>query len=450
MSKFLDKLSAASTKSELDLYTVPPTQVVVRRSFWEEVHLQNPCTNAGPYEFRIPPDMYMLQVSKNYVYIRLRIVRHDGAILHVARVADGANNIAAQLVDAVGPINLLGKTFFKQVKLSLNGKLVSDSSDKYAYRAFLETELNFGPEAKDSQLQAALYSKDRPTAHINDAGNVGWQERSAPFAASQWVELMAPIHADLFQQDRYLLNQTELRLEMYRNSDQFCLMTFGVNPEAFRIEVQQMCFYVKKIEVVETIGLAIETMFNTENAKYPIRRIQMSTMSITENRRSTPLNSLFSGALPRRLVIGLVASDALRGTYATSPFNFQPFGMTEIKITCGTTTVPSTPYTFDFATNRCIRAFVQLFEGLGFAGDDKGNGIDFASFKSGCCLFVFELGADGSDSSHWELTREGTVSLDIQFGAALPVGGVEVIIYAENDNLLMINKNRQTFTDYTA
>ena len=70
----------------MDLYTVPPTQVGVRRSFYEEVHLQNPCTNDGPYEFRLAPDMYMLDLAQNYVYMRLRIVRPDGAAVTVAAV----------------------------------------------------------------------------------------------------------------------------------------------------------------------------------------------------------------------------------------------------------------------------------------------------------------------------------------------------------------------------
>ena len=74
MSKLLDENSLHSTKSELDLFTVPPTQVAVRRSFWSEVQLQNPCTNSGPYEFRISPDSYMLDLSKNYVRFVARIV----------------------------------------------------------------------------------------------------------------------------------------------------------------------------------------------------------------------------------------------------------------------------------------------------------------------------------------------------------------------------------------
>ena len=104
MSKFIDKLSVPSTKTELDLYSVPPTQVVIRRSFWEEVQLMNPITHEGPFEFRIPPDMYMLHLSKNYIYMRLRIVRPNGNVLQVAQPAQApAAAVVAGLIAVCNP-----------------------------------------------------------------------------------------------------------------------------------------------------------------------------------------------------------------------------------------------------------------------------------------------------------------------------------------------------------
>src|SRR5277367_1290182 len=132
MHKLIDSLSTPGTKSELDLFTVPPTQVVVKRNFWTEVHLQNPCTTDGPWNFRLPKDMYYMQLNKNFLYIKLKITRNDGTALQ-------HGNADPTLNDNVGPINLIGKTFVKQCKVFINGRLVSDSGDKYAYRAFVET-----------------------------------------------------------------------------------------------------------------------------------------------------------------------------------------------------------------------------------------------------------------------------------------------------------------------
>jgi len=94
------------------------------------------------------------------------------------------------------PINLIGKTFFKQVKCFLGGNLVYDSSDKYAYRAFLETELNYGFDAKNSHLQASLYYKENG-ANVDTKNNEILKTRSFYFKDDAIVEITAPHHIDL-------------------------------------------------------------------------------------------------------------------------------------------------------------------------------------------------------------------------------------------------------------
>ncbi|MCP3663095.1 MAG: hypothetical protein GY696_11465 [Gammaproteobacteria bacterium] len=135
-------MSMPGTKSELNLFDVPQTQVVVKNSRWNEINLWNACTHIGP-------NPQFLHLAKNYLFIELRIVKANGNVL----IHDPQN---ANVDPLTGPINLIGKTFLKQVKLSLNGIEVFDSGDKYAYRAFMETELNYGYDARSSHLQAGL------------------------------------------------------------------------------------------------------------------------------------------------------------------------------------------------------------------------------------------------------------------------------------------------------
>ena len=116
MSKILDSSTMPAMKAEVNLFTVPSTQVAVKRSFWSEVHLQNPCTGEGPWNFHIPKDLYYLQLSKNFLYIKFCIVCTDGMVMLNQPAAEGAAT-----VDIIRPINLIGKTFIKQAKVFING-----------------------------------------------------------------------------------------------------------------------------------------------------------------------------------------------------------------------------------------------------------------------------------------------------------------------------------------
>ena len=53
----------------------------------------------------------------------------------------------------MAPANLFLQLLFSQSEVSLNEKLVSVASNNYAYRAYLETLLNYGKEAKEGDLK---------------------------------------------------------------------------------------------------------------------------------------------------------------------------------------------------------------------------------------------------------------------------------------------------------
>ena len=113
----------------------------------------------------------------------------------------------------------------------LKGKQVTQATGTYAYRAYLETLLNYGPSAKDSQLTAALYYKDTagkmdiadPTT-AGAAGNAGLRARYVFRKTSGTVEMTGPIFSDIFMSERLLLSYVDLKVILNRSSDEFCLM----------------------------------------------------------------------------------------------------------------------------------------------------------------------------------------------------------------------------------
>ena len=437
MSHIIDQSSVPSSKTEIDLFTVPSTQVAVEHGSWHHCHPSNTITEMGPYEFHIPPDPHFLDLNNNYILMHLRIVRPQNQILR-------DNN-----QDVVGPINLLGKTFFKQVKLFLNSKLVYDSGDTYAYRAFLETELNYGYQPKQTRLRAAGYKSDSPFDQVNTDQNLGWGTRVTWFQESAIVELMAPLHVDLFHQEKYLLNKIDLRLELHRNENSFALMSFAQPAQAYKIMVENMRWIVRKVNLMSSVSLAIESTLMKTAAKYPVRRVQMKAIQLDAGRRDTPTNTLFEGQIPRRIILGIVAGNAFHGTYTSSPFNFQNFSATSIQITAGGENFPANPLSMDFENQRFMQAYVQLFESLGIAGMDKSCWITPEQFGSSSCLYAFDLTPDSADGNHWELIKEGSTTLQMTFRDAIPAGGAKLIVLAEFDNLLTIDRFRNVFYDYT-
>ncbi len=74
-------------------------------------------------------------------------------------------------------------SLFKQVDVYLNGKQVTPAMGTYAYRAYIETLLNYDVSAKESQLTSALYYKDTP-GHMDETGSLP-SEKTITYATAQ-------------------------------------------------------------------------------------------------------------------------------------------------------------------------------------------------------------------------------------------------------------------------
>ena len=116
-----------------------------------------------------------------------------------------ANGAALEPNEQVGPVNLFLHSLFSQVDVSLNERLISPSTNTYPYRAIIETLLNYGGDAKSSQLSMAMFYKDTPgkmdvvnPVEAEDDANMGLNARYAFTKQSNTVDMVDPIHSDIF------------------------------------------------------------------------------------------------------------------------------------------------------------------------------------------------------------------------------------------------------------
>ena len=166
-----------------------------------------------------------------------------------------ANGTALDPNTQVGPVNLILHSLFSQVDVSLNERLISPSTNTYPYRAMIETLLNYGEDAKSSLLSIAMFYKDtpgsmdvvNPVADDADA-NMGLKARYTFTKESNTVDIMGPIHSDIFFQDRLILNGDKLRLKLKRAKNSFCLVSSAAAPN-FKVVITEAILYVRKVKV---------------------------------------------------------------------------------------------------------------------------------------------------------------------------------------------------------
>ena len=150
---YVHPFSKRCDKSEVDLFSVPPTQQSLERGRWIDYapisSVQNP---NSAITFLIAGTDEYIDLSKTILTVTGNIMKKDGTTKLTG--GDQSN---------VAPVNNFLHSLFRQVDVYLNGKQVTPAMGTYAYRSYIETLLNYDVSAKESQFSSALYYKDTAT-----------------------------------------------------------------------------------------------------------------------------------------------------------------------------------------------------------------------------------------------------------------------------------------------
>jgi hypothetical protein len=406
--------------------------------YYQAIQQITSATSEGPFEFNIPAD------GKHYIILPL--TRLSGKI----QITDDAGNkLTESTSDMLGVINLLPDSLFNHVEITMNNIKVSDAtSNSYGYKAFIETQLSYGSEAKKTHLAASHY-RDDDAGKYGDASdeNVGWKERRTPFLKGEPVDFETCVHADFFKIYRYLPNHCNVSVKFNRQGDSFCFFNKS-GDKKYKIKIIDLLLTVRKVELhPEALNLNTKFFKSGKLAVLPIDRNQIKTFVLPTGLGSKVLTNVINGQLPRGIIIGLVAAKAYNGKQTENPYNFQHFNLQKISLSVNGTTVPASPYEMDYKNRYFIKPYRALFDSIGVYSDNLGNDITPKKFKGGNAFYAFDLSSDCCNGEHEHEAYLGIIDISLSFRETLNEA-VEVIVYSSYNNKIFINYEGDVSTDY--
>ena len=430
------------THTGLDLFAVPPLQTSVEHGCWVQYQPLATITDSGPIEFIVKGDSdNYLDLSNTYIHAQVRVMRPND--LPLTEEDDRL----------VAPTNLFLQSLFSEVDVSLNGVLVSSPTNTYPYRAYVETVLNYGKDAKESQLHTSgYYKKGEPNFRFTAANtNEGLEQRRQLITRSKTVDLIGRIHSDIFTQDRYMLNGVDIRLRFVRSKNSFALLAVpakeGDLTHQYKIRVEHISLFVRKAKLNPAIVLAHAKALQTTTAKYPVKRVITKIFSVPQGVMNFVKDNLYLTQKPQRLVLGFVLSKAFNGDYAKDPFEFHHFHINSLTLFSDGQQIPSKPLKPDFENNVYARSYMTLFTGTGTGWKDAGLDIEYSEYGQGYSFFCFDLTPSLLDGNVTEPIRSGSLRLEVGFAKPLEEP-VHVVAYGELDGMIEIDRARQVITDF--
>ena len=128
-AKRINEQSSLALNSALNIFSIPPTNAAVNRSFFREILPLSTVSQEEPYLFRLHSDNLWTDLSRIYLHLELRIEKYDAADNRWTQIDNDDTNIA--------PIQLLGQTFIQQLIVSVGTTEIYNSGTLYPYKAFI-------------------------------------------------------------------------------------------------------------------------------------------------------------------------------------------------------------------------------------------------------------------------------------------------------------------------
>lgn len=344
----MHKLAADAMLPELDLFTIPPVQLSVERSYETQHRPISSIQGSNYIEFRIPTskDEYIL-FHETYLYFKLQ--------LKIKNV-DG-KDIAATDWSKIKATNNLLHSMIKQIDLKIGNKEMSSVSNTYAYRAYFENLLGFSKDAKETHLSTGLWSENDDII-----SNFTPEVTKADASQSKIVNMYGKLHLDLTFQGKALLGGCDIKIKIILKSPEFCF----TYPKSLNVitEIKDASVFIHRLKAKPMLVNAHARALQTAATRYPITRVEVKHVPIPSGSMDAMLDNVIIGQLPRRMFLACVKNTALNGAKDEDPYKFDHYDVNYLACYLDGIQYPSNAYQPDFDQNLFVREYSGLFQAI--------------------------------------------------------------------------------------
>ena len=421
----INKASSECMLSELDLFTMPPTQASLLKGEYVQYLPVSTIADKNPITFNISGNSdYYIDLAETYLYLHVEIKTHDNK--HITPEND------------VGPTNLLFHTLWKNVIVKLNSTNITRNQGLYHYKAYLDTLLTNNKARKESMLSSQLFYEDTAGSFDIYADNEGLASRKHHFTRDGVVELYGRLNTTLFNQPKLLLTNVDVQVTLERNSDAICLLSDEQQP-LYTLNIIKAVLSVRRELPNTNIRLTHEKLLQNDTAKYIFPETDVRVFNIAKGSYYFQSDNILNGRLPTRLYLGMIENDAFTGSFTRNCFNFKHFDVNYVSIFIDGQQFQK--YETDFEHNRYLECFHNLSDSIERHSRCHSNGISRESYKNGNTLFCFDLTPGATEDRCLNLIRRGNLRIELRFTKPLP-RSINLIIYSTFTNVIEVDKLR--------
>ena len=222
------------------------------------------------------------------------------------------------------PVDNIFHSLWKGVDILADNKTISTSGTNYMYKAFIEQTLKRRSENKLELGHLEGYSPDngdfKATHPFATKLNKGLQVRYGWTRDKRVFTMKGPLKADIWQQDKLMLNGVNLAFILTPTSDEFRLIT---NPKDLKCKMilSDLQLHLCKVTLDPRALIGVSHTLKSVNAKYPVQKADVRMKQVEKGSLNLIIDNIYKDkSVPTRVICGLVDAEAYNGHMQKNPF----------------------------------------------------------------------------------------------------------------------------------
>ena len=447
----------------LNLFDLPDIDYSYEAKRWIPFKPAN--TGRQPILFTVPAsdDYYDLNETKLEIKVRLKTAGTGGVSDAEGTASDGNNS------KYIYCVNNFGHSLFNQMNLSFNGVMMTEQSNAYHQKAYLETIVNYSRQEGETTLAPQGWvnelnvvdhftptnadTDDEPDV-ANWAGKTGLKALTSRLVGNAFHTFIIKPHIAVLKTGKCLVPNVQIDLELYLND--YTTFLFGttdtdttVNKKIPTVAEGDLfvTLWMKKITLSSSTYNLLQkerSLSKTRKVKYPVVRSEIRTYSFDGRSTRWSQDNVFLNKVPIRVIIGLMKSTNYNGELPKYPFAYEKLGVQRVRQRIDGEEYPYRALELG-AGNTKISDLLGYDRFLTASGAYKNHRVpmmlpgDWGQGKN-CTLYMFNNApGDADDPSYRNPKLTGNVSYEIDFRANVGEN-VTVVIWSEYENYYEIDR----------
>lgn len=364
------------------------------------------------------------------------------------------------------PVNGLGSALFRAAEIKVNNTSVSVNDNMYAFRGHVQNLIGttgatkenellmegvypFPPpfESEDPEKWKTIYEA-APDREINGTLKEIWKEKSL---GGNLFAIRTRIHADLFTQGKALPPDTSLDIILHRTAKDFYLLSKldkSVHANS-NIKIVSCKLLIDCIRPDEQCLKEIQTTREKGiDCVYSLTVTKLVSITKSSGNQDLGETKVFTGPIPKKVIVGIVPSDAFHGSIGLDPFRFIQASVDRIGVRAHGSANPEHVIELSFEDDAgpygALPGYISILEAANAYNNPYFNiGLSYSAWKNGNTLYGFLTSPTGKlpvGSDAYEAPESGSTDIIVRCRKT-PTSGVTTVVLGEFDGELRIGCN---------